>query len=66
MHKIVFLKFNKTLKFYENIEEILNYRYPYEASKFVPSKKSISEVLEKNSIINLNNIVVLDPDSYFE
>lgn len=42
--------------FYDDISKILGYKYPYLNSKLVPSKKSISEVIEKSDVINLSKI----------
>lgn len=43
-------------EFYDEISEILDFSYSYPESKFVPSKKSISEVVSEDDEINLANI----------
>lgn len=40
-------------EFYEEVSKRLDYDYPYLYSKFVPSKKSISEVISADDDINL-------------
>lgn len=43
-------------EFYDDIAEILDFSYPFPDSKYVPSKKSISEVIAKNDAVNLVEI----------
>lgn len=43
-------------EFYDEISKRLDYVYPYSYSKFVPSKKSISEVISADDEINLAKI----------
>lgn len=45
--------------FYDEISSILNYKYTYEESKYIPSKKSISEIVEDNEF-NFSKIREMD------
>jgi len=43
--------------YYEKIDDILKYTYPYEDSKSIPSKKSISEIVAENDdVVHLSKI----------
>lgn len=49
---------NDYSEFYEEISKKLDFSYMYPSSKFVPSKKSISEVAAENDEINLMSVSV--------
>ncbi len=49
-------EFDDYSEFYDKIAEKLDFTYPYKESRFIPSKKSISEVVSQDDDISLNKI----------
>lgn len=51
---------NSYNEFYGEISDRLNYNYQFESSRFIPSKKSISEIISNNEITNLKSLSCLN------